>query len=563
MSDSVQPPHQPEPQPEPQPGPQPPYQAGPPHPPQAPESGPQPWQRFHPLTPLLRGGVVLLAVLGYVASSQLDRIFGGDSDDPTQGRWGIAAAVLALVLLAVVAGSWVSWRAASYRLGAATVELRTGVLAKQHRQVRYDRIQAVDLRRPLLAQVFGLSAVRVEAAGGANSSVELAYLTQSGAEQVRREVLARASSASGARSGPAPDRQVPEGQVWDGLSGAGAEGGLVDHPGQRFDVPDDTSAGADRLIAAIPVGRVWLATAMSFNSIVLLVSIPLLIGALITGTVGLLPIVGPMALGAAGQQFGRLSSWMNFRVETAPGLIRVRHGLTEQRTSTIPLHRIQAVQISQPALWRGLEWWRIRVNVAGVHSEAGEQSDALIPVGTRAEALAILAAMGPRWSLPEVVEGMDAPGPSPSFTAVPPAARWLDPLSWKRIGFALTPTALISRGGWLGRTVTLVPHARVQSLILEQGPIERRLGLANVRPISTVGAVVPAVRHLSLDAASCLLEQERERSGQARAGEAPNSDVSESNSPDAPTSVPAALSSKSAGSDRGEPDHGEQDGVTA
>ena len=43
------------------------------------------------------------------------------------------------------------------------------------------------------------------------------------------------------------------------------------------------------------------------------------------------------------------------------------------------------------------------------------------------------------------------------------------------------------RGGWLGRTAQLVPYARIQSITLTQGPVERRLDLATVRLRSTVG----------------------------------------------------------------------------
>ena len=493
------------------------------------------WQRFHPLTPLLRGGVVALGVLGYVISGQLNRIFGADPDDPTQGHWGIAAVVLAVVVLGVIGFSAIAWRAASYRLGTTTVELRTGVVAKQHRQVRYDRIQAVDISRPLLAQLFGLSSVRVEAAGGSDSNIELAYLPKGEADALRADLTRRAGQA------PSP-----------------TENGTQD--------TEEAPATPERLIAAIPAGRVWLATAMSFNSAVLIVTIPLLLGALVTGNLGLVPVVGPIALGSAGAQFGRLSSWMNFRVEAGSQAIRVRHGLTEQRTSTIPLHRIQAVEISQPALWRALEWWRIRVNVAGVHGEPGKQEDALIPVGTREEVLTILAAMGPRWSLPEVVEGLDAPGPSPSFVGVPPAARWLDPLSWKRIGYAETPTALLSRGGWLGRNVTLVPYARMQSLVLEQGPIERRLGLAGVRPISTHGSVRPAVRHLSLASANTLLVATADRARAARRAEADPTLVvepTEPTSPQTPTAEQPALPFRDHGVDLSAPTSGQQDGETA
>ena len=34
------------------------------------------WQRLHPLSPLLRGGVVLIALLGYAASQLFDRVLG-------------------------------------------------------------------------------------------------------------------------------------------------------------------------------------------------------------------------------------------------------------------------------------------------------------------------------------------------------------------------------------------------------------------------------------------------------------------------------------------------------
>ncbi|MFZ1372906.1 MAG: PH domain-containing protein [Nostocoides sp.] len=493
-----------------------------------PVDGLDPWRRFHPLTPLLRGGVVFVGVLGYLVSQQVNRIFGADPEDPTRGHWGLAAGVLALVLLLVIGGSAVAWRASSFRLGRTTIELRHGVIAKQHRQVRYDRIQAVDIRRPLLARIFGLSSVRVEAAGGAGSNIELAFLPAARAEDLRAELVHRAAGA--VRSEPSAPGEVPTGDLGDG----GAQ------PGHAVQ-----GAGSLSLIAAIPAARVWLATAMSFNTALLAVTVPLLLGALLTGTFGAVPVLGPMVLGALGQQFGRLSSWMNFRVETGAGVIRVRHGLTELRTSTIPLHRVQAVEVSQPALWRGLQWWRIRVNVAGVHSEAGEGDQPLIPVGTREEVLAILAALGPRWSLPEVIEGLEAPGPSPNFVSVPRAARWLDPLSWQRGGYAVTPELLICRGGWLGRSVQLVPHARVQSLTLEQGPLERRLGLANVLVHSSVGAVTPAIRHLDVQVATALIDQEAQRSRIARAAEGDTHGTG--SEPVLPESAPDAISSHAGG----------------
>ncbi len=60
----------------------------------------------------------------------------------------------------------------------------------------------------------------------------------------------------------------------------------------------------------------------------------------------------------------------------------------------------------------------------------------------------------------------------------PAAARFFDPFTYRRQGFALTPLLLLVRSGrWVYR-LSLVPHAKIQELELTQGPLQRRLGLA-------------------------------------------------------------------------------------
>ena len=96
--------------------------------------------------------------------------------------------------------------------------------------------------------------------------------------------------------------------------------------------------------------------------------------------------------------------------------------------------------------------------------------------------------------------------------------------------------ALITRGGWLGRHTQLVPHARMQSLQLKQGPLERRLKLASVRTLSTMGPVVPEVRHLSITDATALIGDQMVRCALARRADG-------SARPPADQGVPGALSS--------------------
>ena len=58
--------------------------------------------------------------------------------------------------------------------------------------------------------------------------------------------------------------------------------------------------------------------------------------------------------------------------------------------------------------------------------------------------------------------------------------------------------------------------ARIQSLTVEQGPAQRRRGVATVKLLSTVGPVSPVVAHLDEPEAVRLLAEQVVRSGHAR-----------------------------------------------
>ena len=149
----------------------------------------------------------------------------------------------------------------------------------------------------------------------------------------------------------------------------------------------------------------------------------------------------------------------------------------------------------------------------------------MLPVGTLEETLATLAVLRPHRDLPGILAGMAgvagsggsggtaesarSPAPPsvpegepgaqpghPAYVVAPPRAVWLSPLVRSRHGYAVTPDALLVRSGRLRRSVEVVPHARIQSLRVRQGPLQRRLGLASVQLLTTPGPADPWVRHL-------------------------------------------------------------------
>lgn len=460
------------------------------------------WQHLHPLSPLLRGGLAFLAVMAYVVSQQADRLVGAAGDDPTDGHLGWAAIGVLVVLLAIVGGAWLSWRFSRYRVTATLIELRTGFVFRQHRQVRFDRVQAVDVGRPLLARLTGLSEVVVRSAGGRDSHLTLAFLSDARAQEVREQLVALA-----AREDELSRPHETAGRLTDEpfADAASAEG-----PGRV--VAEQVAEG----VVSVPNSRVVQSILFTGQSLLLVLAVPALVGSVLGGIPGMLAWLGPTALAIGGAQAKRLTHETNFEVVHQGDRLRLRHGLTDLRTTTVPLHRIQAVEVSQSLPWRLTGWWRLRVNVAGAGRGDDETDTVLLPVGTLDEALAVLSLVQPGAVPPVAVAALTGHGTSQGFTTATRRARFLDPLSWRRRGYAVLPDLLVTRRGLLYRSAQFVPHARVQSLAVTQGPVERAAGVATVRLVSTPGPVRPLVAHLDSADAEQLLTEQVVRSARAR-----------------------------------------------
>jgi putative membrane protein len=497
------------------------------------------WQRLHPLSPLLRGGIVLIAILGYAGSQLFDQVLssvglgtvfpgeeelpdGVDSNGPIEEaiRHPVLALAFVVALLAVVAlVNWVSWRFSRFRVGGGQVELRQGVLFRQHRQVRLERVQAVELSRPLLARALGLARVVVQSAGGSDSTLTLSYLELRRAEDLREHLmtLAGRSDEVAAPGGPAGER-VGE------RAGEPAEGTL----GAPGATPGALHATPPGLLPAppfleVPNGRLFVATILHGSTIVLGLLVLLAAGSIGVAQFGVVgfagfPVIIPVAIGVGAGRVKELLTHGNFRLADTGGGVRLQEGLTDLRARTIPMHRIQALELVQPLWWRPFGWWRIRVNVAGSRT-SGEGDDGettLLPVGTLEEALLVLSVVRPDAGEEPWREGALGEGVPPGWRPVSRRARALDPLSWRRNAWVVGASAVFLRSGRLTRRAVGVPHARVQSLSLTQGWLQARLGMATAHVVPAPGPVHPVIEHVELADAEGLLDEVARRARAAR-----------------------------------------------
>ena len=438
-------------------------------------------RRLHPLTPLLKSWVVVAAGIGYL-STQLTgivegRLFG--SSFSGNGGDGPPISILGVLFVSALVGAlafgYLYWRFTRYGIVGNVLQVQTGVLFRQNRQVKLDRLQAVDIVRPLIARIVGLAELRLEVAGGSSSEAPLAYLSMPGARQLRAELLARAAGL---------DAETPE--------------------------------APERPVVCVPTGQLALGSLLSGTTVALVaVGLGLSAAAAISGTAAFLVPFAPALIGLVVAALRQFVTNYGFTVAESPDGLRITKGLLDTRAQTVPPGRVQAIRISQPLLWRPFDLVRLDVNVAGysASSEAEtEKTSVLLPVGPRSVAYDLLLAR----VLPGVRAG------DLDLSPAPPRARRLRPVGWRHLAAGASRTVFTAKQGWIRREIVLMPHAKPQSMRITQGPLQRRLGLANVGLDSTKGPVSVLALHRDAGDARAMLDREVALEQAARTAAAPD-----------------------------------------
>ncbi|WP_244288083.1 PH domain-containing protein [Corynebacterium godavarianum] len=431
------------------------------------------YRRVHRLTPLLRVWTTLLALLAIAVFNFTMPIYNWlDEEDVglTEAGWALGAVVLALLVIFGVSQLW--WARTGFRVDDEEIEMRRGVLTTQIRTARYDRVQAVDIVEPFAPRLFGLAGVRIEAAGGAQANIEVAFLPRGEAESLRKEILAR-------MQGHAP---------------------LGDAAFSAPVTPPD-------LVAPIPIKRSLAAAALQFSTLftVAWAMIPVFSGLTIAAVLPVLVSFMPQIWRTIDQ------SW-RFNSSLDGDVINLTYGLANRRRQAVPVDRIHAVQLKRPMLWRLFGWWQVSVTVAGYGSEMNKATGTskLLPVGTYEQAARVIDAIGPL-----TAAELTAPRISTATVSArsPRQARWVSPVDWRQQSVAVDSGRGVARVtfGRLTRRFQAVKIPHIQELTYRQGPWQRRLGLAHVRFDLVPGAVKVTARDLDDAQARTLVDAFRAR----------------------------------------------------
>ncbi|GAA3298746.1 PH domain-containing protein [Streptomyces cinereospinus] len=416
-------------------------------------------RRLHPVTPFRRAWAPVAVLLGWALHDP-----DGAHRQLTRLTTATILTALAVLLPAAALYGFLSWWFTHYAVTGTELRIRTGLLFRRTAHIRLERIQAVDVTRPLLARVAGVAKLSLDVMG-TDRKDELAYLGEADARALRAELLARAAGFAPERAhevGEAPERRllhVPGGVLAVSLLLTGATWGTL---GAALVVP--------------PV--LWLFTHSLWT--VVATAVPL--------------------FGAAGaSSVGRFVAEYDWTVAESPDGLRIDRGLLDRAHETVPPGRVQTVRIVEPLLWRRRGWVRVELDVAG------SSNSVLLPVAPRELAEPLVA---------RVLPGVTVP-PAPSLSRPPRRAGRCVPLWWRGYGLTVTDTVFAARRGLLRRSLALVPHAKVQSVRQKQGPWMRCWRLADVHVDTGADKTVTA-RLRGAEEAARLLHAQAERSRTGR-----------------------------------------------
>ena len=360
------------------------------------------------------------------------------------------------VLVLILVGGSIDWWFTRYSLDDLAIHRRSGFLFKKNRTIRLESVQSVDISRPLVARLLGLSELRFEVADGSSEALHIKYVSARKAEVLRRTAMASInllrSEAAGrpvdvlpgsmqisAERMPAADQlHQPFEASYEASYGAPVQGGTQpanqqvepqqggylqptpQQPGTQYPGASRRGARMPMPVAADPsqppifrISNVRLIASIMLEHLVWLVPVVcLMLGAAVLAAVvsgenpffifmALLPGTFVPLLGYLGTLWARFDGAANFKITpSGQGGVTLRYGFTGTHTQNVMVERIQALAVEQSILWRVFGWYRIKMTIAGIGVEQNDNQklvtrNVALPVGNRQETLMVLRLLLP------------------------------------------------------------------------------------------------------------------------------------------------------------------------
>ena len=381
-----------------------------------------------------------------------------------------------------------SWWFRTYDVRPDEILISEGILTRHSRVVPYGRIQQVDVRQGLIAQVLGLASLRIETAGSRAGRVDLSLLDRPTAERLRAFALARRAALQD--KDPAAEPRAHD------VDAPSAVRPLLTLDGARLLLAGATNDLAVAVTAAvIPV---------------LLVGIPIEIAAGVDPWVVALTVVLALGVPILFVLFGAIGTTLTFArfaLTVHDKDLRVDYGVFQVAHLTVPRRRVQLISVTDNPLRRALGFAAVDLHSAAPEGGGEDAAGRLtIPLVARQHVPALLVALmdDPSWQVPSLLPrptasrrrgvvrralGLVAPVLITAVVAFPiglvallvvPAAVPWGLAAHARAGHGVTAEMTAFASGVLRHRVELIPHRRVQSARQRASWFQRRVMLATL-----------------------------------------------------------------------------------
>ena len=448
----------------------------------------------------------------------------------------IGFAVLVLIL---VAGS-LDWWFTRYSLDDLAIHRRSGFLFKKNRTIRLESVQSVDISRPLVARLLGLSELRFEVADGSSEALHIKYVSARKAEVLRRTAMASINLLRSEAAGRPVDvlpgsmqisaERMPDAdqlhQPFEASYEASYGAPVQPAPEQGIQQPGVSRRGArmPMPVAADPsqppifrISNVRLIASIMLEHLVWLVpAVALMVGAAVIAAIldgespflifmALLPGTFVPLLGYLGTLWARFDGAANFKITpSGQGGVTLRYGFTGTHTQNVMVERIQALAVEQSILWRVFGWYRIKMTIAGIGVEQNDNQklvtrNVALPVGNRQEALMVLRLLLPALDEAQAQVLLDTADGSlkrqqpqvPAMIVTPSSARWMDLLTWKRngvttVGYTAGSVQATTRIDSDAARASVGEHTQGDLLLIRGGYFIRTLSIVPVDRVLSV-----------------------------------------------------------------------------
>lgn len=448
------------------------------------------------------------------------------------------------VLVLILVGGSIDWWFTRYSLDDLAIHRRSGFLFKKNRTIRLESVQSVDISRPLVARLLGLSELRFEVADGSSEALHIKYVSARKAEVLRRTAMASInllrSEAAGRPVDVLPDsmqisaERMPDAdqlhQPFEASYGAPMQDG-TQQDGTQQSAPQQPAASRRGARARMPmpvvadpsqppifrISNVRLIASIMLEHLVWLVpAVALMVGAAVFAAImggespflifmAILPGTFAPMVGYVVALWTRFDGAANFKITpSGQGGVTLRYGFTGTHTQNVMVERIQALAVEQSILWRAFGWYRIKMTIAGIGIEKNDNQKLVtrniaLPVGNKQETLMVLRLLLPALDEAQAQVLLDTADGSlksqkpqvPAMIVTPSSARWMDLLTWKRngvttVGYTAGSVQATTRIDSDAARSSVGEHTRGDLLLIRGGYFIRTLSIVPVSRVLSV-----------------------------------------------------------------------------